>query len=309
MEPTAWEREEVEKIDKLLRRCQLRQIAFEEQHRRIKEIPSQELVSERLRYFATDLYSVLDYLCYLVYCHFRNGGRFSLSPEARNVKFPFKLNLRRSDVPGQETWSSKQFRILIGVPIGPYDQTTNDLLPWWQELILNCQIMTEVDADGHVIPQPEQTEDAKTFRALHYLRNCTVHRGLVTATVKNGVLYYNKQAGSHEVVHGRIDERENDPDWQSLEVTPTYWIEIPPEGNDVSRFQSITTVASRLLAFVRNIRKSILDAVFPYHFLNLDDRDRNDRVRFGLVDGLYIGDRHYPDFREEIVKEFDLWAV
>ena len=87
MEPTAWEREEVEKIDKLLRRCQLRQIAFEEQHCRIKEIPSEEMVSERLRYFATDLYSVLDYLCYLVYCHFRNGGRLSDSPEARNVKF------------------------------------------------------------------------------------------------------------------------------------------------------------------------------------------------------------------------------
>ena len=225
-----------------------------------------------------------------------------------------KLNLRRSDVPGQETnfeaererFLSNQFGELFGLP------ETNEMYPWWRDLILNCQITTKVDADGQpVTPQPEQTENAKTFRALHYLRNCTVHRGLVTATVENGVLYYNKQAGSHEVVHGRIDERENDPDWESLEVTPTYWIEIPPEGNDVSRFQPITTVAPRLLAFVMNIRNAILNAVFPNHFLNLDDPDRNDRVRFGFLDGLHIGDRHYPmnDFDEQSLNESVLWAV
>ena len=271
MEPTGWEKEEVDKIDKLLRRCQLRKIAFEEQQRHIKEIRSEEQVAENLRYFATDLYSVLDYLCYLVYCHFRNKGQPSDSSEARNVKFPFKSKLRRSDVPGQETkfeaerkrFISTQFEILIGPP----EARNNEEYTWLRDLILKCQIITEVDGTGQpVTPQPEPTEEAKFFSALHYLRNYTVHRSLDAAVVKNGLLYYNNQTGSHEVVDGLIDEREKDPNWESLEITPTYWIEIPPVGNNDKRFQPITIVAPRLLGFVMNIRNEILNAVFPNHF-------------------------------------------
>ena len=312
MAATQWERNQVENIDKLLQKCKLRQLAFHRQQIHITVTQSKELVAQRLRYFATDLYSVLDYLCYLFYCHFNNDGNPSNSREARNVKFPYTSNLRRSTNQAQEAglerlrneFLSNQSNI-IGFP----EQMSNT----YKTLILDCQVITQVGGDGTTLvdPQPEPRGDAKSFNALHYLRNNNVHRYLFHPHTEFGWLYFNKQDGSHKIEHGQIDDRGNDRNnWECYKVHPAYWIEILPVGKE-DRFKPITVVAPDLLTFVESIRDQLLNLVFPGEFRNFDDSGRKDRVRFGCRDGLNIDKFHcsISDFDEQSLYESDLWAV
>ena len=99
---TEWENSQIEAIDKLIQKCHLRSVAFQREHSLLDNpefIISEELMSERLRYFATDLRSVLDYLCYFRYCHNKNEGKPSDSQEARNVNFSYNELRMIFDVP------------------------------------------------------------------------------------------------------------------------------------------------------------------------------------------------------------------
>ena len=112
---TQWEKDQIKTIDNLIQKCELRYSEFQSKYddliighvvdtsedtsvelrrRAAERIGAanylKEWLQQELRYFAIDLYSVLDYLCYLCYCHFKNNGNPSDSPEARNVKFPYK---------------------------------------------------------------------------------------------------------------------------------------------------------------------------------------------------------------------------
>ena len=121
-----WEESQIKAIDKLIQKCWLRYYAFEREHFLLNqpaEFNMSEHMSERLRYFATDLYSVLDYLCYFCHCHYKNNRQPSYSKEARNVKFPYK-ELKTSDVPAMEEscrnkterFLSEHFNTIFGPP-------------------------------------------------------------------------------------------------------------------------------------------------------------------------------------------------
>ena len=301
MAPTKWEHGQINYIDKLLQRCKLRKIAFERQQNRIHQNQSEELVSERLRYFATDLYSVLDYMCYLLFCHFNNNGNRSDSPHARRVNFPSPMPGRsRSEIEASVDGRLKVFTNNMDVANPMYVQL--------RELILNC-LTTEGGANGGG-GQPPSIE-VRSLKALHYLRNCTVHRNLVTASARDGVLYYNQNNGSHEILPGRINERENDPngEWVGIEIHPAYWVEIPTEDNT---FKPITVVAPDLFNLVKNIRDNILRCVFPPVFPGFDQSEWS--VDFGLEDGLRIGppprSRYGPNqFDANVTNPSRLWAV
>ena len=297
MATTEWERRQVNCIDKLLQRCKLRKIAFERQQLNLGEDPSEELVSERLRYFAIDLYSVLDYLCYLIFCHFNNNGNRSDAQQARRVNFP-------SHLAGRER---SEIEPLVNGLLGNFinnREATNPTYMELRELILNC-LTTEGGG------QPPSIE-VKSLKALRYLLNCAVHRNLVVASDRVGVLYYNRNNGTHEIVPGRINERENGPngEWVGTKVYPAYWVEILTEGN---RFEPITVVAPDLFNLVKDIRDNILTCVFPQVFPGFDQSEWS--VEFGFQDGLHVGRR--PRIRANSANQFDaivtnpshLWAV
>ncbi|CAB4008932.1 Hypothetical predicted protein [Paramuricea clavata] len=250
---TQWEKDQVKAIDNLIQKCKLRNIAFEREQYKLNILLNQnaavetfverlyEQVPQRLRHFATDLYSALDFLCYLCYCHFKNNGNPIHDSAARNVSFRRHKNLKRSDVAAQEDSCSSKRRefvwrefttVLTCLPqdgFGPLDEVTQQKYNPFKEIILGCQIITKIGGDGQPVqPQPDQLDEAKYFNRLHYLRNTTVHCNFVQINVQNGWLYFNRQDGSHEISAVPIPDRDNDPvNWESFPVHPGYWIPVP----------------------------------------------------------------------------------
>ena len=278
---TDWEKSQIIVIDKLIRKCQLRSLAFEREHfllyhRHDPEFEmSDERVSERLRYFATDLYSVLDYLCYLCYCHYKNNGEFDHSEEARNVKFPYK-ELKKSDFDAMNDSCRKDttkflwfhfntiFNYTFRLP-NEIDKETQKRYEDFKEIIEECQVVTKVDGQGQKVPQDqEQRHEAKSFSTLHYLRNITVHRNLINSRMPTVWLYVNLQDGTREFSAEEKMERTNDSDkWRIEEfpkgcciTLPSVCLDRPEDGRE-----ALLIILDRLLHFVINTRNKLLRMV------------------------------------------------
>ncbi|XP_028391300.1 uncharacterized protein LOC114516117 [Dendronephthya gigantea] len=311
---TEWEKSAIANIDNLINKCKLRMFAFEREHLMLTQnagvdplaLMIQDRAPQRLRYFATDLYSALDYLCYLCHCHYQNEGRPSYSQEARNVNFPYKI-LRETTAGGQRevcekkanNFAKKRFETIFG-PLdgaeaggpapgaeaggpapgaeagGPAPGAeaggpapNQNMLNEFKQIILRCQIKTKIDGSGSLCDQQGTPNDAaRDFNTLHILRNTAVHRNLVFVNVKPGKLYFNRREGYHEVKPGEIPERENNPElWQSFPSNPGCWITVPPLGPRRDYTQEkILEVAIRLVDFVKDTRDDLLQLAFPHHY-------------------------------------------
>ncbi len=319
---TQWEKDQIKTIDNLIQKCKLRYCAFEREHLRLNKAAPEDVetlkkglkesVAERLRYFAIDLFSALDYLCYLCHCHFKNKGDPSNSGEARTVNFPYKNLQKSDDVPqktickGQkESFVWENFKRIFG--IGQH-ASAPERYARFRQMILNCQVKTKIGADEKPLQQQEPMKDAaKYFNTLHFLRNSTAHRNLVDMKVKNGWLYVNLRNKSREFVPERIPDRDNDPDqWQSIKFSLGCWVTVP----FISTPEPLLTVTPNLLRFVINTRDELLEIAYgpDGDIAKFDD----DEVRHGLDDGVYIG-RHYlwAEFDEkcDVMRTSDLWAV
>ena len=295
---TQWERDQIKTIDKLIQNCKLTYYAFEREHLRLNTAAPQDVdtlkkglkesVPERLRDFAADLYSTLHFLCFVCHCHFKNHGNPSNSAEARKVQFPYK-NLTKSDDDPQKAICSGQrekfVRDHFTTIFGPQDTSTQERYDRFKEIILNCQVITNIGADGQPLQQQDQMKEAATnFNTLHFLRNTTVHRNLVDINVHNGWLYRNLLDGSHEFVPKRIPARDKDRrHWQSIKGSPGCWVTVP----FISTPEPLLTVIPNLLRFVINTRDELLEIAYgpDGDIARFDDHE----VRRGFDDGVHIG--------------------
>ena len=261
---------------------------------------SEERVVQRLRYFATDLYSVLDYLCYLCYCHYKNNGNPNNSREARDVKFPYK-KLKESDVHAiNDKWENEKRKFVTeqhfntifnktGLQLDQFDDATLQLHNAFKEFILRCQVVTKVNGQGKPVPQnqqPQQSDEAKNFNTLHYLRNTTVHRTLIGIAVQDGWVYVNLRDGSHEVSVGIPERNDDSQNWQSIEVQPGYWITLPSVGSVELKTETVALlgILLELLYFVIDTRNELLQMAFSGQIAEYN----RDTVSTGQIDGVRI---------------------
>ena len=139
-----------------------------------------------------DLYSVLDYTFFFLYCHFSNKGRVDLTRDARKLGFPYTPTGVRTQVSknGEATYGEQDQRksfvtekmaLLWGrnVKLG---ETANF---WWKEIgdiILGVQPKLKVDDRGIVMKGDNPTVaigDEESLAMLYFYRNCCAHRDLV----------------------------------------------------------------------------------------------------------------------------------
>jgi hypothetical protein len=247
----------------------------------------------------------------LCYCNYNNNGQPSYSPEAKHINFPYKFDLKRSDAPGQEVSfrrRRKQFVRTIFNNIflphdqrerfGPhddindteqsYDDDTQRRYDAFEEIILNCQVVTVTDASGHSVQdQPAPTDEAQNFNTLHFLRNHSIHRYLGEIYCSQQWLYLNKRDGRRKVFPQRNLGIDNDPDWKYARVSLGSWISIPSfTSNTLGLPKPLLVIAANLLAFVIDTRNKLLRTAFP-HVGGIPDFDGH-KVRVN-DDGVHIG--------------------
>ena len=251
---TQWEKDRIKDMDNLIKKCESRHSEFKSKCEELSHILDtdaandlKEWLRQELRYFAIDLHSVLDYLCYLCYGHFKNNGNNpSDSPEIRNVHFPYTKDLKKSDVDGQEVSFRRQREKFVRghftTIFGPQDAFTQERYNRFKEIILNCQVRTSIGADGQALQQQDQmTKAATCFNTLHCLRNITAHRHIVDITVSDNDCHEVRRLGC----------------WIAME-----------NGKSPRPLLSVT---ANILDFVVNTRNELLKIAFPDGtFLYLD---------------------------------------
>lgn len=102
---TGWETDHLENVHLLLEQARQSYLYFEEKELRSgKEVdcrPKEDWL--KFRGIVYDLYSVLDYAYYLLYCHFSNKGEPDLSPKSIHFGFPSKHFGVKSRIPPDTT--------------------------------------------------------------------------------------------------------------------------------------------------------------------------------------------------------------
>ena len=278
---TDWEKRQIKDIDLILRNAQIKNAEFNRVHMLLNEGNNGITVENetlRFRSFLSDLYSVLDYMCYLLHCHYKNEGNEAFSSESRNVKFPFKTNLKkfpegnsdedpeRAHQKRRNDWIRQQCELIFGVDNQPGKE-------YFKHLIERIQPVMYVNADGDPIDPSEAPEiegDARSFSLLHFYRNYSTHRDLVHLYRDVGVLSIDLITGERQFApkgHQQPSEEKHHQNVQRIDIARGFWVEIP----DLRRFnqdrgiqpttpEPLLIVASWLLSFVRNVRDGLLNA-------------------------------------------------
>ena len=227
---------------------------------------SQDVDTEQLKFrlMMSNLYSVLDYTYYLLYCHFSNNGQPDFSSKSTQCGFPFKAK----GVKVSKTESQDQSRkfvedkllFLWGSKIGERSHMWKDI----GKILLAVQPKMKIDAKGAIVHKRPVVEcgDEESFSLLHYYRNCCTHRGLISFEAKDMIFEIDQSTRSLSVVPER-NEREG---VFSFDVPKTaYWIKLP--GHVVEYRQAreqiprmLIDVLQQLFSFTRRVCSELLCA-------------------------------------------------
>ena len=215
----------------------------------------------KFREIVLDLYSVLDYSWYLLYCHFQNGGQPDLSERCTQVGFPYRIKgVKSSNTPEHDQgkkFMKDKFKLILG---GKYGEDTH----FWKEIsqiILSTQPKQMVNQNGTPIGGISiQPGDGESFAFLHFYRNCAAHRNLIKFMPKKSWVQINQITRETKLVNER---HENEEGYFYKELDKGYWIQLPDFGDpqrDTSRL--LLEVLDQLLKSVVKVTSRLLRSTF-----------------------------------------------
>lgn len=256
----------MENVHLLLEQARQSYLYFEEKELRSgKEVdcrPKEDWL--KFRGIVYDLYSVLDYVYYLLYCHFSNKGEPDLSQKSVRFGFPSKpFGVKTSDSSKhdqQKRFVRERLNSLWGnkVHIGKETHFWSEI----GEIILKVQPKLMVDRDGARAGGPQiSTEDEVSFALLRFYRNCVTHKDLIRFKfVPKSWVEINQSTEEVKLVKKCLNEK----DCKYYELTkPSYWLHIPEAvtgkekgGED----RLLLEVLCQLIRFVKRTSSKLLCA-------------------------------------------------
>jgi hypothetical protein len=262
---TEWERKQLESIELFLKQAiQAIDYFTETNTESLRETESDEDIDRsadwlKFRGIVLDLYSVLDYVWYLLYCHFSNGGEPDFSDKGCELGFPYKKRgIKCSTTPERDQtgkFVKEKLKMIWGDKIG---EETH----FWKEIgavILNVQPKMIVGRSGapetgKVVIQPG---DEESFALLHYYRNCAAHKDLIRFMLRNSVIEIDQSTRVTRLVTST--ERRDDCFYMELD-RPGFWIQLPSSvsGSDREPSRLLVDVLTQLRKFVASIASQLL---------------------------------------------------
>ena len=259
---TEWERKQLESIELFLKQAIQAIDYFIEKNKSLRDT---ELVEDtdrsadwlKFRGIVLDLYSVLDYVWYLLYCHFSNEGQPDFSDKGCGLGFPYKKN----GIKCSETREHDQTRKFLKEKLEKiWDDKIGEETHFWKEIgaiIVDMQPKKIVSSSGASVTG---TENAKiqpgvqeSFALLHYYRNCAAHKDLITFTSRKSVIEINQSTR----VTRLVTSTEKRPGYFYMDLDkPGFWIQLPSSISEPSRL--LVDVLTQLQDFVVNTASQLL---------------------------------------------------
>lgn len=257
---TEWEKKQLESIQLLLKQAIQAIDYFVEKNESLRDANSDKDVDRsadwlKFRGIMLDLYSVLDYVWYLLYCHFSNKGQPDFSDKGCELGFPYKKRgIRSSEKPEHDQkrkFVKEKLKMIWGDRIG---EETH----FWKEIgatIVSVQPKMIVDNSG--TPQTGKAEVQpgveESLALLHYYRNCAAHKDLITFMPKESLIEINQTTRVIQLVTST--EKKGGCLYMKLD-RPGFWIQLPSSTRETNRL--LIDVLMQLQDFVVNTASQLL---------------------------------------------------
>ena len=260
---TQWERTQLENVHLLLEQARTSIRDLEEKEKALRSRRDVDTSRDWLTFrgITFDLYSVLDYTYFLLYCHFSNKGQPDFSRKANHLGFPSKpigVKTSQTDAHDQrKKFVREKLQSLWGSKLG---EETH----FWQEIgdvILGVQPKLEVDSSGAVVGDGEPTisgGDEESFALLHFYRNCSAHKDLIRFLPEKSWVEINQNTREIKLVR----EHQEQEGYFYYELDIGYWVYLPDaiarrEQNEYGS-RLLLDVMHQLMNFVAKISSKLL---------------------------------------------------
>ncbi len=261
---TEWEGKQLESIELFLKKAIEAIDCFTEKNKSLRESESDEDIDRsadwlKFREIVLDLYSVLDYVWYLLYCHFSNGGEPDFSDKGCVLGFPYKKRgIKCSEAPEHDQkgkFVKEKLKMIWGDKIGEETHFWKEI----GEIIHSVQPKMIIGRSG----APEtgkaviQPGDEESFALLYYYRNCAAHKDLIRFMLRNSVIEIDQSTRVTRLVTSTA--RRDDCFYMELD-RPGFWIQLPSIASVSDREPSrlLVDVLTQLRKFVVSTASQLL---------------------------------------------------
>ena len=236
---TEWERKQLESIELFLKQAIQAIDYFIEKNKSLRDTESVEDTDRsadwlKFRGIVLDLYSVLDYVWYLLYCHFSNEGQPDFSDKGCGLGFPYK----KSGIKCSETREHDQTTKFLKERLkNIWDDKIGEEAHFWKEIgaiIVDLQPKKIVSSSGASVTENAKIQPGvqESFALLHYYRNCAAHKDLITFTSRKSVIEINQSTRVTQLV----TSTEKRPGYFYMDLDkPGFWIQLPSSISEPSR--------------------------------------------------------------------------
>ena len=262
---TDWEKKQLKSIKLFLNQASQAIDDFVEKDKALRNADLDEDLDEdesadwlKFRGIVLDLYSVLDYVWYLLYCHFSNNGQRDLSEKGCELGFPYKKKGIKTSEKPEHDQKSKFVKEKLKMIWGDKISEETDLWREIGETIFSVQPKLPVDNSGAPIGKVQiQPGDEESLALLHFYRNCAAHKDLITFMSKKSWVEINQRTRETRLVTEKKDDHEG---YFYMDIDkPGFWIQLPGSiPNDPSRL--LIDVLTQLKKFVVNTASRLLQS-------------------------------------------------
>ena len=257
---TEWERKQLESIELFLKQAIQAIDYFIEKNKSLRDT---ELVEDtdrsadwlKFRGIVLDLYSVLDYVWYLLYCHFSNEGQPDFSDKGCGLGFPYKKNGIKCSETREHDQTTKFLKEKLK---NIWEDKIGEEAHFWKEIgaiIINLQPKKIVSSSGAFVTENAKIQPGvqESFALLHYYRNCAAHKDLITFTSRKSVIEINQSTR----VTRLVTSTEKRPGYFHMDLDkPGFWIQLPSSISEPSRL--LVDVLTQLQDFVVSTASQLL---------------------------------------------------
>lgn len=265
---TEWEKKQLESIELLLKNAIRAIDDFIEKEKKLvnrddsgrEDVDSSDWL--KFRGIMLDLYSVLDYVWYLLYCHFSNKGRPDFTEKGCELGFPYrKKGIKTSQTSPQQDKSQEFVKDKLKKIFRDNVLILGEETHFWKEIgkvIVSVQPKLRVGASGAAIGDIHVQGDEESLHLLHFYRNCAAHKDLITFMSRKSWVEINQTTREIRLVTERKDDHDG---YFYRDLEKGFWIQMPgsiTSSTSVNETRFLIEVLDQLRKFVVNTASRLL---------------------------------------------------
>lgn len=225
------------------------------------------------KHFISDLYSVLDHLIVLLFCHYQRNGEPDFSHAILELKFPFLNNIEypaSENVPKDiESGLKKHRDQVVANLVQKIFGGSDGAHEWFAHQVLRVQPSNLVTSSGERSQKPvEDGSDQQVFSQLYFLNHYRSHHGLISVSPEPK--YFSICTCSYPAMNISPHDPHFEECTTKTAMSRGMFVYCPDDIRAASEdkawsLKPLTIMAERFLHFVKMFRDDVLNRynIFP----------------------------------------------